>query len=107
MKGDMILLGSMGLSMVAVPLAVLLWAGAPLAPLSPTLPPAVAASASSRVGSCSSVAVRVVFTATVRPLVKKKSHGKRMPTGKGPPATPSPHQTAGSEAEESRMSRLT
>ncbi len=48
MKGDMILLGSMGLSMVAVPLAVLLWAGAPLAPLSPTLPPAVAASASSR-----------------------------------------------------------
>ena len=30
-----------------------------------------------------------------------------MPTGKGPPAIPSPNQTAGSEAEESRVSRLT
>ena len=47
------------------------------------------------------------FTATVRPLVKKKSHGKRMPTGKRllPPPLPAPY--GGSEAEESRMSRLT
>lgn len=52
---------------------------------------AKAASASSRVGSCSSVAVRVVFAATVRPLVKKKSHGKRMPTGEGPPPFPAPN----------------
>ena len=29
-----------------------------------------------------------------------------MPTGKGPPAAPSPHQTAGSEAEESRERAL-
>ena len=36
-------------------------------------------------------AVRVVFAATVRPLVKKKSHGKRMPTGEGPPPFPAPN----------------